>query len=90
MSPKLLVSCSIDNKINLYDIEDNKHIKSLTTDQPLNALAFHPNGRNIAVGTLYGQIYIYDLRNGGSLQTILHGHDKNNQINFLDFIKNAD
>ena len=60
-------------------------VKTLTTDAPLTALAFHSDGHTIAVGTLYGGLYIYDLKASGSPKLLLAGHDS--QVNFLDFIR---
>jgi len=60
-------------------------VKTLSTDAPLTALAFHNDGHTIAVGTLYGGLYIYDLKASGSPKLQLAGHDS--QINFVDFIR---
>ena len=34
-------------------------------------MAFYNDGHTIAVGTLYGQILVYDLRMGASVKNIL-------------------
>ena len=64
----------------------NRIVKTLQSDAPLTALGFHTDGHTIAVGTLYGGLYIYDLKSAGLVKTFLKGHD-NNQVNFLDFVR---
>lgn len=34
----------------------------MNSDSPLSSLDFYSDGHTIAVGTLYGNIYTYDLR----------------------------
>lgn len=61
-------------------------MKSLTTDAPLTALGFYNDGHTIVAGTLYGGLYVYDLRSSANVKLSLKGHD-NSQINYLDFIR---
>jgi len=84
-NPVLMCSAGLDQTVNFYDIRDRKVVKTLTTDAPLTALAFNNDGHTIAVGTLYGGLYIYDLKASGSPKLQLSGHDS--QINFVDFIR---
>jgi protein NEDD1 len=86
----LLCSASLDSKINFYDINEKKVVKSLNVDAPLTALAFYHDGRTLVVGTMYGNIYVYDLRAGATIKNSLRGHDKSNSINYLDFINIPD
>jgi WD40 repeat protein len=53
---------SLDKKIVFYDISDKKVVKKLETTQPLTSISFFEDGHTIAVGTLSGSIFIYDLR----------------------------
>eukprot|EP01017_Pseudomicrothorax_dubius_P024493 TRINITY_DN2602_c0_g1_i2.p1 TRINITY_DN2602_c0_g1~~TRINITY_DN2602_c0_g1_i2.p1 ORF type:complete len:371 (+),score=30.17 TRINITY_DN2602_c0_g1_i2:159-1271(+) len=80
----LLSSASLDQKVHFFDISERKVVKTLSTESPLTSLAFHADGHTIAVGTLYGQILVYDLRASHNVKNTLKGHD-NNAVNFLDF-----
>ena len=82
----LLCSASLDQKINFYDTHDKTIVKSLNVEAPLTALAFYNDGHTIVAGTMYGNIFVYDLRAGASIKNSLLGHDKTNSINYLDFI----
>jgi len=63
--------------LNFYDIHEKKIVKTMNIDAPLTALDFYSDGHTIAVGNLYGNINIYDLRMGANVKISLKGHDTN-------------
>jgi WD40 repeat protein len=78
-----LSSVGIDNKINFYDIQAKKHIKTINTNTPLTSVSFNIDGQTIAVGNINGGILIYDLRNSTAPKQIITEH--NTTINHLEF-----
>ncbi|XP_078534113.1 protein NEDD1-like [Lissotriton helveticus] len=57
----LVVSVGLDQKLVLYDAAGNSN-KVLTTESPLTAADFMPDGHTLLVGSSCGSIYQYDLR----------------------------
>jgi hypothetical protein len=59
-----LISCSTDGNINFYDINQNKKVNSLSfPSSPFISLSFCSDGNSIGVGDVYGNLFLYDLRN---------------------------
>mmetsp|Transcript_15690 Transcript_15690/g.28620 ORF Transcript_15690/g.28620 Transcript_15690/m.28620 type:complete len:565 (+) Transcript_15690:932-2626(+) len=82
----LLCSAGLDQRIQFYDSNDRKVVKTIDTEGPLTSLAFNSDGHTIAAGTLYGAVYIYDLRGGVNFKMSLNGH-VGNSVNSLEFSK---
>jgi len=61
-NPVLLVSCSLDQNLNFYDISEKKQVKTITAEQSLNSVSFHSDGHTLIAGGMYGGLYVYDLR----------------------------
>ena len=70
----LLCSVGIDRSIKFYDINEKKNIKAIKTESPLTALAFYSDGHTIAVGSLYGEVLLYDLRSTNQAKLTMSGH----------------
>lgn len=58
----LVVSVGLDQKLILYDTAKKNSIKVLTTESPLTAADFMPDGHTLMVGSSCGRIYQFDLR----------------------------
>jgi len=61
-NPSLLASAGMDKKIVFYDAKQHKSIKEILVQSPVQCLAYHWNGKILAVGTTSGDIHLYDLK----------------------------
>jgi hypothetical protein len=82
----LLCSAGLDQRIQFYDSNERKVVKTINAEGPLTSLNFNTDGFTIAAGSLYGAVYIYDLRGGINFQMSLTGH-QGNSVNSLEFAK---
>jgi WD40 repeat protein len=57
----LLCSCGLDGRIQFFDINSLKNVKTIENQNPLSSISFY-EGHTIAVGSIKGKIYIYDLK----------------------------
>ena len=64
-NPNILVSVGLDEQLQLLDIHSKPTEINLSVDvnQKLTSVSFHENGVNCAVGTMEGNIFMYDFRN---------------------------
>lgn len=84
-NPVLLVSASLDQNLNFYDISDKKQVKTITAEQSLNSVSFHSDGHTLIAGGMYGGLYVYDLRKPSTPKERLLGHDS--AVRYVDFLK---
>ena len=63
VKPTLLACSSIASTLTFFDINEEKRIKTISTESPLTSVAFHDNGHTFAVGGASGSLFVYDLRN---------------------------
>ncbi len=84
-NPVLLVSASLDQHLNFYDINEKKQVKNILVDQSLNSVAFHSDGHTLVAGCMYGALYIYDLRKPNVPKEKLLGHDS--AVKYVDFVR---
>lgn len=83
--PTLLVSVSHDQKLNFYDVNDKKPIKTIMdSDEPLTSVCFYGDGHTLVMGGMYGGLYVYDLRMTSEPNNKLLGHDST--IKSIDLI----
>jgi WD40 repeat protein len=87
-NPVLMVSCSLDQNMNFYDISEKKHVKTITAEQSLISVSFHSDGHTLVAGGMYGGLYVYDLRKPNAPKEKLLGHDSS--VKYVDFIKEKD
>lgn len=85
----LMCTSGLDQRINFYDTQEKKIVKTIEADAPLTCIAFNTDGHTLAGGTLYGTILIYDLRMPGIPKATLKGHE-GNAVNWLEFAKSRD
>lgn len=78
-------SCGLDGKINFFDINEKKLIKTLNINTSLTSLAFNNEGNQIICGDTKGVVYIYDLRNSDKPKSIFLGNK--GRIHYLEVVK---
>jgi WD40 repeat protein len=78
-NPNLLLTAGMDEQLQLIDIHSKPTEINLSVDvnQRLTSVSFHENGINCAVGTVDGNILVYDFRNTRQAVTLIHAHDPN-------------
>ena len=81
----LLCSAGLDGRIYFYDIAECKEVKKIDAQTPLSAISFCADGHTIGVGTLAGNVLIYDLKNSKQIKIQLKGHDSSQKITCLRF-----
>lgn len=79
----LLATVGLDKRLICYDPQLKSCIKTYRTEAPLTAIDFMNDGITLAVGSVKGKIYIYDLRSSSTPMKTLSAH--NNSINCLSF-----
>eukprot|EP00347_Sterkiella_histriomuscorum_P019444 403341607 len=82
----LLTSCGLDGKIQFYDIQNQKTVKTIDNQNQLSALSFCYDGHTIAVGTTNGNIQVYDLKEKQKIKYELRGQE-GQRINCLQFMR---
>jgi hypothetical protein len=82
----LMCTGGLDQRINFYDTQERKLVKTIETEAPLTCVSFNSDGQTLAGGTLYGTVLVYDLRMHGSPKLVLRGHE-GNSVNWLEFAK---
>ena len=75
-----MCTCGLDQRIQFYDTQEKKLVKTIDVDSPLTCLSFCSDGHTLAGGTLFGTVLLYDLRVPGNTKNILKGHE-NNAVN---------
>jgi protein NEDD1 len=72
----LLSSCGLDGRIQFFDIKSEKQVKTIENLQnPMSSIAFCFDGHTIAVGSLKGRIYVYDLKDKQRIKIELKGQE---------------
>lgn len=87
----LLCSAGLDSKIQFFDVDEKKNVKTIEANEQVTALSFFQDGINIAAGTPSGSIYMYNLKSS-NVKIILEGHNghpvRSLQFRTPDFNKN--
>lgn len=63
-------------------------VKTIQTQEPLNAVGLHGNGHILAAGGMYGALLLYDLRMPSKVKEKLIGHETG--IKQLEFFKSRE
>lgn len=50
-------------------------MKKISAEEPLSCVGLHSNGHILVAGGVYGNCFVYDLRNHAKPQTKLAGHE---------------
>lgn len=69
-----MMSLSSNNHVRFYDIRIKKMVKTMLIEGSLSAGDFHTNGHSVGIGTLSGDLLVYDLRKDLN-RTVFHGHN---------------
>jgi WD40 repeat protein len=65
-------NCDGPSEVRLYDSDTGELLQTLPVgDYPLS-LAFHPDGRHLAIGMAHRSIEVWDLASAEKVQTLLH------------------
>ncbi|XP_007907243.2 protein NEDD1 [Callorhinchus milii] len=72
----LFATVGLDKKIICYDTSSKMILRNIYVESPLTAIDFMTDGATLAVGTIRGKIYIYDLRLATSPLKIVTAHRK--------------
>ncbi|CAK87730.1 unnamed protein product (macronuclear) [Paramecium tetraurelia] len=80
----LVCSVGTDQKCYLYSIVDKKVTHTIACENPLNSVAMQNDDYSVTVGTLYGQIYVYDIRMTQKPKSQFRGHD-NSSVNYMEY-----
>lgn len=60
-------------------------MKSISTEESLTAVNFHPNGHTLVAGGMYGGLFVYDLRKLHKPKEKLIGHET--AVKCIDFYR---
>ncbi|XP_078091286.1 protein NEDD1 isoform X3 [Mustelus asterias] len=72
----LFATVGLDKKINCYDSSSKMLLRTISVEAPLTAVDFMTDGATLAVGSIRGKIYVYDLRVTTSPLKIVSAHKK--------------
>ncbi|XP_043569214.1 protein NEDD1 isoform X3 [Chiloscyllium plagiosum] len=72
----LFATVGLDKKINCYDTSSKMLLRTISVEAPLTAIDFMTDGATLAVGSIRGKIYVYDLRVTTSPLKIVSAHKK--------------
>ena len=81
---KLLAFGDKDGIIQIWNIDNNKKIKTFKGSDSANSLAFSPDGESLAVGTNKGDVIIYSIYNDEVIEIFKEDQDSS-PINLLAF-----
>ncbi|ELU15027.1 hypothetical protein CAPTEDRAFT_42942, partial [Capitella teleta] len=74
LNAMLLISAGLDKRIVCYDAQNKTPIRTMVAESPLTSADLHCDGSTLAVGSIRGKIYIYDLRSGDAPIDIITAH----------------
>lgn len=74
-TPDLLVSCSYDCNVNVYDRRKRQLVNQIKQQHPLACVALSPCGVYVCTGNLKGDISSYDLRHPKQALDTKRAHD---------------
>ena len=60
-----------------------RSVKKISAEEPLSCVGLHSNGHTLVAGGMYGNCFVYDLRNPSKPQIKLAGHEAS--IKHLEF-----
>ncbi|XP_051889636.1 protein NEDD1 [Pristis pectinata] len=72
----LFATVGLDKKINCYDSSSKMVLRTISVEAPLTAIGFMTDGATLAVGSIRGKIYVYDLRVTTSPLKVVSAHKK--------------
>ncbi|XP_067914854.1 protein NEDD1 isoform X2 [Heterodontus francisci] len=72
----LFATVGLDKKINCYDSSSKMLLRTISVEAPLTAIDFMTDGATLAVGSIRGKIYVYDLRVTTTPIKVVSAHKK--------------
>ncbi|XP_069765784.1 protein NEDD1 isoform X2 [Narcine bancroftii] len=72
----LFATVGLDKKINCYDSSSKMILRTISVEAPLTAIGFMTDGATLAVGSIRGKIYVYDLRVTAMPLKVVTAHKK--------------
>lgn len=78
-----LATADGDGLIRIWNLADGAESASFENSSPLQALAYHPSGKQIAV-SMFNQIVIWDIASKTKLTTLFHTGELHNIVYSLD------
>ncbi|KAI0240492.1 Protein NEDD1 [Lamellibrachia satsuma] len=70
----LLMSVGLDKKIVCYDVHGKDVVQTMVAESPLTSVSMMHDGTTLAVGSIRGKVYIYDLRKGSTPLKVIAAH----------------
>lgn len=70
----LLMSVGLDKKIVCYDVHGKIAVQTMVAESPLTSVSLMHDGATLAVGSIRGKVYIYDLRKGSTPFKVIAAH----------------
>ncbi|KAK3800501.1 hypothetical protein RRG08_043820 [Elysia crispata] len=61
-----MVSVGLDKRAIFYNLESKTSIQTIVADHPLTCVDVLHDGTTVAVGTMHGQVFLYDMRKSSS------------------------
>lgn len=74
LNDMLLSSTGLDKRIIFYDVCFKKIVKTINTEEPLTCCDFLHDGTTVAVGSISGHIFLFDLRHGATPLKVIPAH----------------
>lgn len=74
LNDMLLSSTGLDKRIIFYDVCYKKIVKTINTEEPLTCCDFLHDGTTVAVGSVSGHIFLFDLRHGATPLKVIPAH----------------
>ncbi|RUS91257.1 hypothetical protein EGW08_000969, partial [Elysia chlorotica] len=61
-----MVSVGLDKRAIFYNLENKTSIQTIVADHPLTCVDVLHDGTTVAMGTMHGQVFLYDMRKSSS------------------------
>jgi WD40 repeat protein len=84
LNEMFMVSGGLDNQLSCYDLKQKSHIKSTTVYGGITCINMNKDGSTIAVGTVNGIVYLYDLRS--KFDEPMHSFKAHSSVHCLKFL----
>jgi protein NEDD1 len=94
LNAMLFISAGLDKRIVCYDAQNKVAIRTMVAESPLTSMDLMCDGATVAVGSIRGKVYIYDLRSGdvpidiitahkSSVQSLKYQHGSSKKVRYF-------